>query len=180
MYLAFEDELEGERALAGQVGVALRVVDAGLQHPRLVENGEARRFIVQPSDEVIRAVRPELHLWKDERVEDEILNGGEKAACGKDGVVTCHRCFTDTSARLFFTCKADLLVAEQAEDAVVELHVSAVALVHLSQYAHQLCTSLRGMGALALVRRQLVERALPGAADPLVLALRHPGNVTAS
>lgn len=66
MYLAFEDELEGERALAGQVGVALRVVNAGLQHPRLVENGEARRFIVQTSDEVIRAVRPELHLWVDE------------------------------------------------------------------------------------------------------------------
>lgn len=62
-YLAFEDELEGEGALAGQVGVALRVVHTGLQHPRLVENSEARRFIVQTSDEVISAVRPELHLW---------------------------------------------------------------------------------------------------------------------
>lgn len=72
MYLAFEDELEGEGALAGQVGVALGVVNAGLQHPRLVENSEARRFIVQASDEVIGAVRPELHLWMDTRVEDKI------------------------------------------------------------------------------------------------------------
>lgn len=64
-YLAFEDELEGEGALAGQVGIALRVVNTGLQHPRLVENSEARCFIVQTSDEVISAVRPELHLWKD-------------------------------------------------------------------------------------------------------------------
>lgn len=85
-----------------------------------------------------------------------------------------------TTLYLFFTCKPDLLVAEQAEDAVIELHVSAVGLVHLSQYCHQLCTSLSGMGALALMCRQLVERALPGAADPLVLALRHPGNITAS
>ncbi len=61
-YLAFKDELEGEGALAGQVGVALRVVYTGLQHPRLVENSEARCFIVQTSDEVISAVRPELHL----------------------------------------------------------------------------------------------------------------------
>lgn len=62
MYLAFEDELKGKGALAREVRVALRVVDAGLQHPRLVKNGEARRFIVQTSDEVISAVRPELHL----------------------------------------------------------------------------------------------------------------------
>lgn len=73
------------------------------------------------------------------------------------------------------TCKADLLVAEQAEDAVVELHVSAVALVHISQNAHQLRPSLGGVGALALVGRQLLERTFPGAADPLVLTLRHPG-----
>lgn len=78
------------------------------------------------------------------------------------------------------TCKADLFIAEQAEDAVIELHVSAVALVHLSQYSHQLCTSLGGMGALALMCRQLVEGTLPRAADPLVLALRHPGNITAN
>lgn len=65
MYLALEDELEGEGALAGQVGVALRVVNASLEHPRLVENSEARCFIVQTSDEVISAVRPELHLWMD-------------------------------------------------------------------------------------------------------------------
>lgn len=66
VYLAFEDEHEGERALAGQVGVALGVVNARLQHPRLVENGEARCFIVQTGDEVVGAVRPELHLWRDE------------------------------------------------------------------------------------------------------------------
>lgn len=78
------------------------------------------------------------------------------------------------------TCKPDLFVAQQAEDAVIELHVSAVVLVHLSQYPHQLCTSLGGMGALALVCRQLVERTLPGAADPLVLTLRHPGNTMTS
>ncbi|KAG7244971.1 hypothetical protein INR49_023537 [Caranx melampygus] len=38
MYLALEDELEGECALAGEVGVAFGVVNAGLQHPRLVED----------------------------------------------------------------------------------------------------------------------------------------------
>lgn len=62
VYLALEDELEGEGALAGQVGVAFRVVNTGLQHPCLVENSEAWRFIVQTCDEVISAVRPELHL----------------------------------------------------------------------------------------------------------------------
>lgn len=133
VYLAFKDELEGECTLAGQVGVAFRVVDAGLQHPRLVENREARGFIVQAGDEVISAVRPELNL-----------------------------------------CEADLLIAEQTKDAVIELHVSAVTLVHLSQYSHQLCTSLSGMGALTLMCWQLMERTLPGAADPLVLTLRHP------
>lgn len=79
-----------------------------------------------------------------------------------------------------YTCKPNLFVAEQAEDAVVELHVSAVVLVHLSQDSHQLCTGLSGMGALALMRWQLMERTLPRAADPLVLALRHPGNIMAS
>lgn len=63
VYLAFEDELEGKGALAGEVGVALRVVDAGFQHPRLVEDGEARRFIVETRDEVVSAVWPELDLW---------------------------------------------------------------------------------------------------------------------
>lgn len=72
MYLAFKDELEGECTLAGQVGVAFGVVDAGLQHPRLVKNGEARGFIVQASDEVISAVRPELNLWMDKQVEDKM------------------------------------------------------------------------------------------------------------
>lgn len=74
------------------------------------------------------------------------------------------------------TCEADLLVAEQAEDGVVQLHVSAVVLLHLPQDAHQLRPGLGGVRALALVRRQLVEGALPGAANPLVLALSHPGN----
>lgn len=36
------------------------------------------------------------------------------------------------------------------------------------------------MGALALVRRKLVEGTLPGAANPLVLALSHPGDITTS
>lgn len=61
--LALEDQLEGERAFAGEVGVALRVVDACLQHPSLVQHGEARRLVVQPRDEVVSAVRPELHLY---------------------------------------------------------------------------------------------------------------------
>lgn len=65
MYLALEDELERESALAGEVGVAFRVVNTGLEHPRLVEYSEARCFIVKTSDEVIGAVRPELHLWMD-------------------------------------------------------------------------------------------------------------------
>lgn len=73
------------------------------------------------------------------------------------------------------TGEADLLVAKQAEDAVVELHVSAVALVHLSQYPHQLRAGLGGMGTLALVRWKFMERTLPGTADPLVLTLCHPG-----
>lgn len=79
-----------------------------------------------------------------------------------------------------YTCKPDLLVAEQAKDAVVELHVSAVALVHLSQDSHQLCTSLGRMGALALMCWQLMERTLPRATNPLVLTLCHPGNIMAS
>lgn len=78
------------------------------------------------------------------------------------------------------TCEADLLVAQQAEDAVVQLHVSAVVLLHLPQNAHQLRARLGGMRALTLVRRKLVEGALPGAANPLVLALSHPGNTTTS
>lgn len=65
MYLAFEDELKRKGALAGEVGVAFRVIDASLQHPRLVENCEARCLIVQAGDEVVGAVRPELHLWMD-------------------------------------------------------------------------------------------------------------------
>lgn len=80
MYLALEDELEGEGALAGQVGVALRVVNTGLQHPCLVEDSEAWRFIVQTGDEVISAVRPELHLWMDTLMADKV-GRGRKATC---------------------------------------------------------------------------------------------------
>lgn len=65
VYLAFEYELEGKGALAREVWVAFRVVDAGLQHPGLVENSEARRLVVQASDEVVGAVRPELHLCEE-------------------------------------------------------------------------------------------------------------------
>lgn len=61
-HLAFEYELEGERALAREVWVALRVVNAGFQHPGLVEDSETRRLVVQAGYEVVRAVRPELHL----------------------------------------------------------------------------------------------------------------------
>lgn len=50
------------------------------------------------------------------------------------------------------TCKANLFVTKQAEDAVVELHVPAVVLIHLSQHPHQLCPSLGGMAALQLMR----------------------------
>lgn len=77
------------------------------------------------------------------------------------------------------TCKPNLLIAKQAKDAVVELHVSAVVLVHLAQDPHQLHTRLSRVGALALMCRQLVERTLPRTADPLVLALCHPGNIMA-
>ena len=73
------------------------------------------------------------------------------------------------------TCVADLLEAEQAEDAVVELHLLAVALVHLVQDLHQLIARLGWVGTRGLVHCQLVERAVPWAADTLVLALRHPG-----
>lgn len=64
VHFALQDELKGERALAGQVGVALRVVDPRLQHPGLVEHSEARRLVVQSCDEVVGAVWPELHLWR--------------------------------------------------------------------------------------------------------------------
>lgn len=77
------------------------------------------------------------------------------------------------------TCKPNLLVAEQAKDTVVELHVSVVVLVHLSQYSHQLCARLSGVGALALMCWQLVEGTLPRTADPFVLTLCHPGNIMA-
>lgn len=153
MYLALEDELEGEGALAGEVGVALRVVHAGLQHPRLVEDSEARRFIVQTSDEVISAVRPELHLWVDTQMQHE-LERRRKAVMRTKTELQAQ--ISPNNFILFFifiylfiwggvTCKPNLLVTQQAEDAVVQLHVSAVALVHLSQYSHEFCSSLRGV-----------------------------------
>ena len=100
--------------------------------------------------------------------------------CFAVGVLVCFACVCFAMCVLVSTCEADLLVAEQAEDAVVELELPAVALVHLSQDAHQLAARLGGVAALALVGRQLVERPLPRAANPLVLALRHPGNDTGS
>lgn len=77
------------------------------------------------------------------------------------------------------TCVADLLEAEQAEDAIVELHLFAVALVHLVQDLHQLIARLGWVGARGLVHCQLVERAMPRAADALVLALGDPGEEAA-
>lgn len=86
MYLALEDELEGECALAGEVGVAFGVINAGLQHPRLVEDSEAWRFIVQTSDEVISAVWPELHFCMDTRVEDKFFKTGTLVVSGRERV----------------------------------------------------------------------------------------------
>lgn len=63
VHLALQDELEGKCALAGQVGVALRVVNPCFQHPCLVKHCEAWRLIIQPGDEVICAIWPELHLY---------------------------------------------------------------------------------------------------------------------
>lgn len=78
------------------------------------------------------------------------------------------------------TCIADLFEAEQAEDAVVELHLLAVALVHLIQDLHQLVACLGWVGTGGLVHRQLVKRAMPRAANALVLALRHPGEAVST
>lgn len=69
VHFALQDELEGERAFAGQVGVAFRVVDPCLQHPGLVEHSEARRLVVQSRDEVVGAVWPELHLWSKQKLQ---------------------------------------------------------------------------------------------------------------
>lgn len=60
--LAFQNELEGESALAGQVGVALRVIDAGLEHPGLVQHGEPGRLVVEARDEVVCSVGTELNF----------------------------------------------------------------------------------------------------------------------
>lgn len=68
VHFALQYELEGQRALAGEVGVAFGVVDPRLQHPGLVEHGEARRLVIQSCDEVIGAVRPELHLWSENKM----------------------------------------------------------------------------------------------------------------
>lgn len=75
-----------------------------------------------------------------------------------------------------YTCKSDFLIAKEAEDAVVELCVSAVALVHFSQNSHQLSTRLSRMRTFAFVCWQLMKRTLPRTANALVLALSHPGN----
>lgn len=49
------------------------------------------------------------------------------------------------------TCETDLLEAQQAEDAVIELQLSAMALIHLLQDGHQLDASLRRVAAVDLV-----------------------------
>lgn len=72
------------------------------------------------------------------------------------------------------TCVADLLEAEQAEDAVVELHLLAVALVHLIEDLHQLIACLGWVSTCSFMHCQLMERAVPWAANTLVLALCHP------
>ena len=73
VYLALEDELEGEGAFAGEVRVAFRVVDPGLQYPGLVQHGETRTLIVQTGDEVICPVRPELDLWTGQREGERLM-----------------------------------------------------------------------------------------------------------
>lgn len=72
------------------------------------------------------------------------------------------------------TCEADLLEAEQAKDAVIELQLSAMALVHLIQDAHQLNASLRRVAAVNLVGSELMKWPLPRTANPLVFTLREP------
>lgn len=72
------------------------------------------------------------------------------------------------------TCVADLLKAEQAEDAVVELHLLAVALVHLIEDLHQLIACLGWVGTCSFMHCQLMERAMPWATNTLILALCHP------
>lgn len=71
------------------------------------------------------------------------------------------------------TCVTDLLEAQQAEDAVVQLHLLLVALVHLVQDLHQLITGFGGVATLGLVHGQLVEGTQPRAANPLVFTLRY-------
>lgn len=74
------------------------------------------------------------------------------------------------------TCVSYLFKAEEVEDAIVELHLLLVVLVHLVQDLHQLVAGLGGVATLPLVSRQLMEGSLPRAADPLVLTLHHPAH----
>lgn len=108
---------------------------------------------------------------------EELNREGGQRICGRE-----RSCDKSKGISLLFsaTCKTDLFITEQAEDAIVELHVSAVVLIHLSQYTHQFCPSLGGMGALALMCWQLVEWTLPRAANSLVLTVSYPGNIMAS
>lgn len=75
------------------------------------------------------------------------------------------------------TCVADFLKAEQAEDAVIELHLLTMALVHLIEDLHQLVACLGWMSTRSFMHCQLMERAVPRAANTLVLALRHPSRI---
>lgn len=72
------------------------------------------------------------------------------------------------------TCVANLLKAEQTKDAVVQLHLPFMCLVHFVQNLHQFVPSLGWVCALSLVHGQLMERTLPGATNPLVLAPSDP------
>lgn len=89
-------------------------------------------------------------------------------------MLRCNCCISVCCVLYTCTCEADLLEAEQAEDAVIELKLSAMALVHLVQDAHQLDASFRRVAAVNLVGSELMERPLPRTADPLVLTLRKP------
>ena len=69
------------------------------------------------------------------------------------------------------TCESDLRKAEQAENAVIELQLSTMTLVHRLQDTHQFNASLGWVAAFHLMGTELVVGPLPWAANPLVLTL---------
>lgn len=72
------------------------------------------------------------------------------------------------------TCIANLLKAQQAEDAVIQLHFFFMRLVHFIQNLHQFVPGLCWVRTLGFVHSQLMVWPLPWAPDPFVLALSHP------